>query len=805
MIRILFNSSLRFFLKEKFYSIINVVGLSLGVAAAFIILQYVYNEVSYDTHHPKVENTYRVNQTDIWSTDGGMMGSSVLPLASALTNEYPQITSTLRINTPGNRIITAEGNTDSFLEQNILAADSTFFDFFGFALSSGNPKTALTDINTAVISHDIALKYFGNESAFGKTLLLGEERVPVKVTGVLAKEQPLTHFDFEILLSMYTNQDCKDFEWSWIWTQVVTYVKVDGNIEPIQNSLNQIVDKYSQGSFQRLGIDLEEFENEKGEYTFNLQPVKDIHLYSRDIENRLGTDGDILYVRTFTIVAFVILVLACINFINLSTARAVFRAKEIGIKKVLGSSKKLLMGQLMLESLMISTMATALGLGLAEVIKIGMENWLGIAIIQSFSLAQLAILFVSFSLILGFTAGSYPAFYLTRFSPVNVLIGQVSGGTSGSFFRNGLVVFQFTIAIVLMICTLVVYEQLTFFQESNMGFKKDNVLVIPQTDRLGEAASVFVDRIDQLASVSNTMIASTVPGFGNPEDLFSESGNTDRKISMGTIKISDDYISGLGIELISGRNFKAGISEPGNIIINELAAKSFGWTPEEAIGKKLTYYEPEFIVIGVVKNFHTTPLYYEMMPLALFDHEAPIFNSSKHLMITLSDQNVTELVNQVEKSWKQINADLPFNYYFLDKRLASFYESEDQLSKLFIVFTCLALSIGGIGLFGLSAFVASRRAKEIGIRKVLGASVKQLAVMVNITFSKLVVISCLVAAPLAWWLMDQWLQGFTYHISIELQGVFICLIIVIVFTWLVASYHSVKAAIVDPVKSLRDE
>ncbi len=805
MFKILFKSSIRFFLKERFYSTINVMGLALGVASAFMIAQYVNNELSYDDHHPDVESTYRVNQTNIWSPEGGMMGSTVLPLAEALKSEYSQIKSSLRINTMGTRVIKAEGSAESFSENGLLAADSTFFDFFGYELEYGDSNTALDKINTVVISHDIANKYFGDETALGKTLLIGEEERAVQITGVLKKEQKNTHFDYNILFSIYTNEDCKYFEWSWIWTQVVTYVKVEGDIKPIQSSLHEIADKYAVSAFDRLGIDINAFEKEKGEITFSLQPVKDIHLYSREIENRIGTDGDILYVRIFSIVAIVILALACINFINLSTARAVFRAKEIGVKKVLGSSKQLLIGQLLMESLIISVIATAFGMGFTELLKIGMESMLGIFIPQSFNTQTLIWFFLVFPLIIGLVAGSYPALYLTSYRPVDVLKGQLASGKGGNFFRNGLVVFQFVIAISLMICTMVVYKQLTFFQESNMGFKRDNVVVVEQIERLNEQTESFVNSVNQLSSVQQTMISSTVPGFGSPEDLFAESGNADRKVSLGTIKINASYLPGLDIDIVAGRNLREGISEPYSILINELAAQAFGWTPEEAIGKQLQYYEPVFTIIGVVKNYHSSPLYFEIAPIALFDEQAPIFNTSKHLMIAVDNESTQDLIQYLENNWKSVNSELPFNYFFLDERLASHYDNESQLSRLFIVFTGLALLIGGIGLFGLSAFVASRRAKELGVRKVLGATVGQLVIMVNTSFSKLIFLACLIAAPIAWWLMTQWLQNFRYHIDMQPTTIFSCVVIALIFTWLVAGYHSLKAAITDPVKSLRDE
>ncbi|MTI40163.1 ABC transporter permease [Fulvivirga lutimaris] len=805
MLKNIFKISLRIFIKERFYSFINVLGLALGVASCLIIAQYTTNELTYDTHHPEVEQIYRVNQTNFWAPEGGVMGSTVLPLAEALKTEFPQIKATCRINTPYAKMISAGGSSETFLEENILGADSTFFDFFGFKLQEGNPKTALDEINTVVITSEMAQKYFGQESALGKTILYGDDKKTLEVTGVLAPNQQNAHFDFDFLISIYTNQDCKRFEWSWIWTQVVTYVKVEGDIQPIQTKLNEIADKYALSAFRRLGIEFDEFEKEKGELTFYLQPVTDIHLRSGSIDNRIGTDGNIVYIQIFGIVGFVILLLACINFINLSTARAGHRAKEIGLKKVLGSSKKQLVGQLLFESLLISIIATGVGLGLTELFKIGMLNFLGIEIESVFSVQTYSLIIILFPIIVGFIAGAYPALYLTQFKPVSVMKGQFTSGKGSARFRNGLVVFQFSIAICLMICTTIIYQQLNYFQNSNMGFTRDNMIVINEVDQLDEQTESFFNQVKQLSGVNDVIVSSVVPGFGNPEDLMFIKGNPDRKVSLGTIKVNESYIPGLGMELVAGRNFDKMQDETHNIVINEMTAESFGWTPEEAIGKSLVYYEPEFNVIGVVKNFHSLPLYYEIAPLALFDFKAPIFNASQNVLVSVNGTNTMNIIEDLEKTWNGITNTVPFNYNFLDQQLADVYKSEDQLSKLFVVFTSLAMIIAGIGLFGLSAFVATRRNKEMGIRKVLGASASQLVMMINTKFSTLILLSCLIAAPLAWWLMQQWLTNFIYHVDIEVYVMVMCITMVLIFTWLTAGYQSLKAALTNPVDVLKDE
>jgi putative ABC transport system permease protein len=806
MLRNIFKISFRIFIKERFYTFTNVFGLAIGIASAFLIAQYIFVELSYDKHHPDVDITYRVNQTNFWSPDGGIMGSTVLPLAEALKSEFPEVISTMRINTPGSQYISSSAGTETFLEGNILGADSSFFDFFEYNFQYGDPSTALDKTNTAVLTHDIAIKYFGTDDVLGKTLLMGDDKQPIIITGVLSKDQKNTHFDFDILFSIYTNPDVKRFEWSWIWTQAVTYVKVERDISPMQKRMNEVADKYAKGAFSRLGIDLSEFEKEKGEITFFLQPVKDIHLYSAGIHNRIGVDGNITYIYIFTIVAIFVLLLACINFINLATARAVKRFKEIGVRKVLGSTKKQLVFQILLESFFISVVATILGLGLSELMRIGLNISIGITFdsnIWDYPMFYLGL--SALPILLGLFAGIYPAFYLTSQNPVDILKGRKSKGKESVAFRNALVIFQFTIAIALMIATLLISQQLDFFQNGNMGFKRDNILVIEDTEVLGESQDVFKNEAGQLSNVEQLAITSVVPSMGSMEDVFYSPSDPEKKITLGTIKVDNHYLELLEIDLLAGRNFSEMQSEKNNVIINEMTMRQFGWDLEKAIGQKIEYFESVYEVIGVTKDFHSLPFYYPIAPVILFDLEAQMFNASKHMLLTIDMKDKKQIIETLKAKWKQVNPDAPFNYSYLDESIALIYENEDNLSKLFSVFTSLAMIIALIGLIGMAAFITTQRVKELGVRKVLGASVSQLVFMVNSKFSFLVFISCLLAMPLAYYAVSKWLEQFQYRIEIGFSAFVYTLIIVMLVTWITVSFHSIKSALINPVDSLKDE
>ncbi|MGB4971839.1 MAG: ABC transporter permease, partial [Cyclobacteriaceae bacterium] len=483
MLRNYFKSSIRNILRERYFSLINIVGLALGISVCLLIWSYVRFEMSYDNFHKDLDRLYRVNQTLVWSPNGGMMGSTGPQLALVLKEDFPEIEEAMRVNTPGDFLVKyqeANGQIKAFNEDNVLAADSNFFNFFSVPLKEGNAATALHGLDKVVISNEIAKKLFGDEPALGKMLMFGDEGKAVEVTGVTEKQPDNMHFHFDYLISMYTNPSIKRFDWSWIWTQTATYVKLrpGADVAALEKKMQSMVELNVKPSLSRMGMSYEEFMKGKGEWTFALQPVQSIHLYSGEIDNRIGPVGDIKYVQIFSFVALFVLVLAIINFVNLSTARGASRAKEVGVKKVLGAFRQSLILQFQLESILMTSVATLLGLGLLELFRIVISNALSIE--MPFSIwdgGSNLWLIVLLPIVVGFVAGIYPAFYLTSFKPANVLKGKVASGFK-SGLRNGLVTVQFVVSIVFIIATIVVQQQLASFQSANLGFNKENILVL---------------------------------------------------------------------------------------------------------------------------------------------------------------------------------------------------------------------------------------------------------------------------------------------------------------------------------------
>lgn len=814
MLRNYFKSSIRNILRERYFSIINVVGLALGIAVCLLIWSYVRFEMSYDNFHKDLDRLYRVNQTLIWAPDGGMMGSTGPQLAMVLREDFPEIEESMRVNTAYDYLVRYQhpnGKIDAFNEENILAADSNFFNFFSIPLKEGNPNTALKGVNKVIISEKIARKFFGDEPAIGKILQMGDDNRAVEVTGVTAKQPDNMHFHFDYLISIYTNPNIKRFEWSWVWTQTATYVKLKpgADVKALEKKMFSMVDLYVKPSLGRLGMNYDEFMKGKGDWRFELQPVQSIHLYSDGVDNRVGPTGDIKYVQIFSFVAFFVLVLAIINFVNLSTARGASRAKEVGVKKVLGAFRQSLIFQFQLESILMTSIATLLGLGLLELFRIVISNVMSIDMPFSIwdSGSNIWLLFL-LPLVVGFVAGIYPAFYLTSFKPANVLKGKIASGFK-SGLRNGLVTIQFVVSIVFIIATIIVQQQLEFFQSENLGFNKENILVLNNANKLKDNVNAFRNEVVGLPGVVDASVAMTVPGRGSYEDVFKGEG-TDIELSISQSKIDEHYFKTLGLSLVAGRSFD--INSPGDktkVIPNETAVRLFGWTPEEAIGKKIIY--PELgedvgEIIGVVKDFHFVSLNQQaIIPSIFYHNDSPMWESGKVIAINFESNHAEDIIASLKRKWDERVNDAPFEYGFLDQEWAQQYQQEQRLGGLFSVFSGLSLLIAMIGLVGLVTYSAEQRKKEIGIRKVMGASVNQVVFLLNRNFTVLVLIAFIIAVPLGWYAMDSWLSQFPYQTTITFASFALAGLFMLVITWITVAYQSIKAGLVNPVEVLKDE
>ncbi len=806
------KTAIRSILRERQYALIKIIGLSLGLGTSMVLLLYISHQLSYDSMHRDVSRMYRVNQSNIWDPNGGMFNSTGPAVAFALKSDFPEIEDILRINTPGGQIaryLNPDGDVIAFQETSVLAADSNFFSFFNFKLKEGDPRTALMGKNKVVLSDKAALRLFGTETALGKIIQLGDERTAVEVTGVTEEQPSNMHFQFDYLLSIYSNPNIKEFEWSWIWTQVVTYVKLNPGADAkiINEKLKTFADRHAPKTFQRLQMDYKEFISEKGPWLLYLQPVKDIHLYSDRIGNRLGPVADIKYIYILSVIAVFILLIAVINFINLSTARATNRAKEVGVKKTLGLMRGSLIAQFQVEHILLTMVSMLIGLGVMEILRLLIQSFVGIEIpLAVWGAGTFMLIIILFPIVIGFLAGLYPSFYLTSFRPAQVLKGKLATGLRSSKMRNGLVVFQFTISIALMAATLIVFQQLEFFQSRSVGFEKENLLVVNNAEKLGNQLEAFRNEISNYKGVASASASMDIRG--GFEDIYMREGDM-KKLSITGFKVDEHFFETTEIQFVSGRPFD--MSRPSDqnaVIINETTARFFDWTPETALGKKIIYLGDDLgpqEIIGVAKDFHFRSLHQNITPFMFFNSNSKVFWEQKIVLIRYNTQNIKELIGKLERQWNQLVEATPFSISFYDEQVKMQYQQEQRMASLFSVFTGLSITIAVIGLVGLVSYSAEQRKKEIGIRKVFGASLSRIYIMINTQYLRLLFISLLIATPAAWLLMQQWLNTFPYRVEVNPLIFVVSGLVELVLALMCVSYLALRAASLNPAAVLKDE
>lgn len=813
MLKNYFKITLRNISRSKGYSFINIFGLSLGIACCLLTSNYFVYEFSFDNFHPNVDRTYRVDQTMIWRPDGGTFGSTGNPLASLLVREYPEVEETMRINTPGDfvvRVSDEKGNVSAFNETEICAADSNFFNFFGFKLQEGDTRTALKGLNKVIIADDVAKKLFGNEPALGKIIQFGNDRKPLEISGVAAPQPSNAHFHFNYIISMYTNNDIKRFEHSWIWTQVVTYVRLRPGADPaaLEGKLARIGETTIKPSFEKMGINYDEFMAGKGNWDFFLMPVRDIHLRAQD--NRLGATGDVRYAYAFGAIGLFVLVIAAINFVNLSTARGTKRAREVGVKKALGALRNSLISQFQSESIFLAIFSTILAIplveGLRTMIVIVMKDDLPFTLWTNPTfLVALPIV----AIVIGFLAGLYPSFYLTSFLPVQVLKGKVASGMGNSALRSTLVVVQFTISIALLIGTIIVVQQMSYVRNADLGFSKENTLVINYGEKLGDHLQSFRDEVATLPGVVAATVAQDVPRGFNYQDIYTAEGSS-VKLPVSAVKIDDHYFKAMGFTLLAGRvhDIEHNAADKEAFIANETLVKLFGWTPEEAIGKVIIYPGDDnarLTIIGVVKDFNFQSLRTPIAPLLMGSLESRTWGNMRVIAIKYSTDDVPGLVQAVEKKWNAMVEETPMAFTLLEDDIAWNYKQDQALGDLFAIFAGLSIVIAMIGLVGLVAYSAEVRKKEIGIRKVLGATRSTIVVMMNSNYVKLIIIGLIISTPLSWYAMNYWLQTFEFKIDISPLVFVFSGLAVMTAALLSVAYLSLRAASVNPASVLKEE
>jgi len=829
-----FTTAIRSILRERYYAVIKIVGLSLGLGTSMVLLLYVLHNLSYDNFHHDIDRMYRVNQTNIWGANGGIFNSTGPAVAFALKSDFPEIEEVLRINTPGGytvRYTRPDGRLVAFNEtfENVFAADSNFFSFFDFKLREGDPQTALMGKNRVVLSDKAAKKLFGDEPAIGKLIQLGDEgpkvadgsdhfsydKHLVEVTGVTEPQPSNVHFHFDYLLSMYTNPNMKQFEWSWIWTQVITYVKLKPgtDVAAMEAKLKTFADRHAPATFERVGMDYKEFINAKGPWELYLQPVKDIYLYSGarngmdPIGNRLGPIGDIKNVYILGVVAIFILMIAVVNFINLSTARGSKRAKEVGVKKTLGMSRRSLIAQFQIEHILITSVSMLFGLGVMELLRLAIQPWVGIEIpLDALKPLPFVLLVILLPFVVGTLAGLYPSFYLTSFRPAEVLKGKLATGFRSSGLRNVLVVFQFAISIALMAGTLIIFSQLDFFQNQDLGLSTENILIIDHAEKLGAQLESFRDEVSVVPGVEIAAVSTNIRG--GYEDIFTKESD-DQKVTLDQCKIDSHFFETLSLSLAAGRSFEESRPSDRNaIVINEQAAHQLGWTPEQAIGQRLIYSGDDIgplEIIGVVKDFHFQSLKQNIAPLMFLNIHSPMWGDSRIVSLKVSPARLKEVLASVEKQWNKRANDTPLEFSFYDEEVKAQYKQEQQAGSMFSIFTMLSISIALIGLVGLVAYSAEQRKKEIGIRKVFGASLSRIYVMINTQYIRLLVIAFVIATPVSWWVMQQWLNTYPYRVDISPWIFIVSGTAEAILALICVGYLALRAASLNPAVVLKDE
>ncbi|GEO02361.1 ABC transporter permease [Adhaeribacter aerolatus] len=795
--------AIRNMFRHKFYSFINIIGLAIGIACCLLIFLYVRTSLSYDTHHKDADNIYRVVTENKKSDRQQWLTLTPPMVAPTLVKNFPEVEAAARlIILPGNLI---EYKAHEFYEDNFYLADSSVLQVLTLPLQHGDARTALNSPDAVIISDVIAQKYFGSENPMGKIISLNND-TKLKVTGVLAKPKTPTHLKADIILSFaFARQFFPERLQSWNWHQFYTYVRLKNNTSgpAFEEKLARFTEKEVAPITAKAGIN----------DVFHLQPVKDIYLRSGHLEYDQPNRGNINFVYAFAVIALFILVIACFNFMNLATARSLKRAKEVGVRKVIGAHKGQLILQYLGESILMTLVAFLLAIPIVELALPYFNELSGetlrLHLGQDFLVVAGLLLC---SIPVGLLAGLYPAFFLSSFLPIDVLKSNNTGkGFRLSALRQILVITQFVISVVLIAATAIVYRQLNYLQQKDLGFDKDQLLVFNmQSDKMQQAYEQVKTEL-----LRNPNIVAASASYGEPGGLVAGDGirlrgdKDNRPISMFTVDY--DYIPSLKLQMAAGRPFSKNYKtdEQQAYIINETAAKELGFgTPEKALGQEIIWDEwlnPDKLkigkVVGVVKDFHYKSLHQKIEPFIM--HVYP--GTFNRMTIRMRPGNIPATLTHLEKTWKIFAPEYPFEYNFLDEYFGKMVESERKLSQVFTIFAGLAIFIACLGLLGLVAFSAQQRTKEIGIRKVMGASVTQITLLLTKDFTKLVLIAILIATPIAWYAMHTWLQDFPYRITISPWIFFLAGFISLLFTLVTVSYLAHRAASTNPIKSLRTE
>lgn len=805
MIKNYITVAFRNIFKNKVYSILNITGLAIGIMAFIMIMLYVQYETSYDKHFPNADRIYRAFTRGSLNGDFEMVATPA-PIGAAFVNEIPGVLESTRIRNVGFPVIRYEDKV--FSEEKWFMADSSYFDVFGLELLQGDKSTALVEPNTVILTESTAKRYFGIDDPIGKVLNSDRARDYV-VTGVIADPPPNTHFHFDFLASLMTYPQMANND-IWVSNNFYTYLLLDKNTSPeeVQSKFPDMVLKYAGPQIEQfLGVSWDKLVEQGAAYGFYLQPLTDIHLHSH-YDYEVEQNGNILYVRIFSIVALFILIIACINFMNLATARSTKRAREVGVRKTLGSSRSLLIQQFLIESIILSLIASIIALILVKLFLPVYNNVGGFQLeLNILSNSLLLPLIIGLIVAVGVISGSYPAFYLASFNPVKVFKGSSLSKGHKSWLRSGLVIFQFTITIMLFAGTMVIYNQLNYIQNKDLGYDKGNVIIVEKTDDIGASINAFKEdlkRDSRIISVSNS---TSLIGHNFNSNVRQIQGEPAENSMIYQEFFADPgYAETYGLEIAAGRFFSPDrLADSTAAVINETAARILGF--DDPLGKAIIddFGDESLLypIIGVVKDFHLSSLHSEIEPMLLRSFRAGGFG--RYAAVKISPVDIQGTIAYIEEIWKKYAIDQPFEYTFLDDDFDQLYIEEARTSKIITIFSLLALLIASLGLFGLSSYITEQRTKEIGIRKVLGASIPNIYMLLSKSILLLIAIATIISWPVTFMLMNRWLENFAYRISFNQMFFILSGIIAFVIAQATVTGQALKAARSNPIKAIKYE
>lgn len=789
-------------LRQKGYSAINVIGLSTGIAATLMILIYIVDELSYDRMHVDAERTYRINVHGRLQGNDFNIANSPAPLAEAMQKEIPEVSEVVRFGLW--RTMPMNVGDKAFTEKMMLVADSNFFQFFNFEVIKGNPKEFLRGKNKLVITESVARRYFGNEEPIGKIMLRGADKIAGEVVGLVKDPPHNSHIQFDIVLSGESWNYMNDSQWTS--NNLYTYFKINpgADTQSVQSKLTELMEKNAGAELERyIGLTFKQFKEAGNDFGLVFSPMLDIHLQS-NLSEEIMPNGNIQYLYIFAVIAAFIILIACINFMNLSTARSANRAKEVGVRKTVGAFRERLIFQFLSESLLYSVISMAIAI---IIIAAGLDAFNLLSgkhlNLDFFRDPKVIAGLAGFTILIGFLAGSYPAFYLTGFKPTEVLKGKVRSGFRNSSLRNVLVVFQFIISIALIFGTLVVYRQLDYMQRKNIGFEKENVVGLLHTFALGKNAQAFKNEVASQPQFKGASFANQLPPAISWNSAYRK-GGSDQDFLLYVYHVDHDHLLTMGYQMIEGRFFSREFkSDTAAVVLNETAYNAMNFKNlDEAFILSYQGTTPEPMkVIGVVKDFNFQSLRDQVKPLVMVLGSEPNYE----IAIRLAPGDTQEQLKTLETIYKKYATGSPFEYTFVDQEFDALFRAEQRMGEIILVFTILAIGIACLGLFGLAAFTAEQRSKEMSIRKVMGATTSQVMILISRDFAILVAVAFAIAIPIAWYCADLWLSGFANRVSMTAGMVIASGLASIIVAMATISYQALKAARENPVKAMRAE